>query len=162
METICFYEEFLVPVPRDRLFRAAVIDGDNLTPKLLPHVFKSMDTIDGDGGPGTIKRTVFNEESGLRTGDQLYRIDVLDSENFIYRITLIEGSSLFERVESVVYEVTYADLGNNNCVVRVATEYHPKRGLTLKEEDIMARKTTTIGFYKIMVAYLMANPDAYM
>ncbi|OWM88123.1 hypothetical protein CDL15_Pgr016696 [Punica granatum] len=58
MVAICFYGEFLLPVPPDQLFRAAVTKGHYLTPKLLPHAIKSMDFIVGDGGPGVIKRTI--------------------------------------------------------------------------------------------------------
>lgn len=61
MGIITFTEEFSSPVPAGRLFKAFVLDFDNLLPKLMPQAFKSIETIKGDGGPGTIKKLNFTE-----------------------------------------------------------------------------------------------------
>ncbi|KAK9992167.1 hypothetical protein SO802_027152 [Lithocarpus litseifolius] len=44
-----------------KLFKAFVLDGDNLIPKVAPHAIKSVEIIEGNGGPGTIKKITFGE-----------------------------------------------------------------------------------------------------
>ncbi|KAK7839186.1 major allergen mal d 1 [Quercus suber] len=48
-------------IPPARLFKAFVLDSDNLIPKVLPHGVKSIEIIEGNGGPGTIKKITFGE-----------------------------------------------------------------------------------------------------
>ena len=48
-----------------KLFKAFVLDGDNLIPKVAPHAIKSAEIIEGNGGPGTIKKITFGEGSFL-------------------------------------------------------------------------------------------------
>lgn len=61
MGVITFTEEFSSPVPAGRLFKAFVLDFDHLLPKLMPQVLKNIETIEGSGGPGTIKKLNFTE-----------------------------------------------------------------------------------------------------
>uniref|UniRef100_A0A151UE08 Uncharacterized protein n=1 Tax=Cajanus cajan TaxID=3821 RepID=A0A151UE08_CAJCA len=37
------------------LFKAIVLDFSNVFPKALPNLCKSVEIVEGDGGPGTIK-----------------------------------------------------------------------------------------------------------
>ena len=39
-----------------------IFDADKLMPKLVPQAFKSMEVIQGDGGPGSIKQIYFAED----------------------------------------------------------------------------------------------------
>jgi hypothetical protein len=48
-------------IPPARLFKAFVLDADNLIPKVAPQSIKSTETLEGDGGPGTIKKITFGE-----------------------------------------------------------------------------------------------------
>ena len=48
-------------VPPARLFKAFVLDSHNLIPKVLPQAIKSIEIIEGNGGPGTIKKITFGE-----------------------------------------------------------------------------------------------------
>ncbi|XP_031398406.1 major strawberry allergen Fra a 1.06-like [Punica granatum] len=123
MNVPCSYHEFVIPVSRDRVFKAVVIDGHNLLPKLLSNVIKSVKLTKGDGGPGTISRTIF--KSGR---EDVYRVDVIDPENYVLKATLIEGSIWMKerKVESLVYEVRYIASGPNKCIIQIATEFHPK------------------------------------
>lgn len=61
MGVVTFTEEFTSPVPAKTLFTALILDSDNLIPKLLPQAIKSIETIEGDGGPGSIKKMTFAE-----------------------------------------------------------------------------------------------------
>ncbi|KAJ6911912.1 hypothetical protein NC652_022257 [Populus alba x Populus x berolinensis] len=61
MEVLTFTEEFSSPVVAKRLFAAMVLEADTLIPKLAPQAVKSIETIEGNGGPGTIKKLTFVE-----------------------------------------------------------------------------------------------------
>lgn len=58
---LTFTEEFTSPVAAGKLFKALVLDSDNLLPKILPQAFKSIEIVEGNGGPGTIKKLTFAE-----------------------------------------------------------------------------------------------------
>ncbi|PKI56710.1 pathogenesis-related protein STH-21-like [Punica granatum] len=87
----------------------------------------------------------------------------LINENYIYKATLIKGGNgtLWEKVDSIVYEVRYVTSGPDKCIVKVAGEYHLKEGITLEEDDIERNHHTNKRFYEIMAAYLVANPITY-
>ena len=48
--------ELVSPVAAARLYKAIVTDYSNVWPKALPGFIKSAETIEGDGGPGSIKK----------------------------------------------------------------------------------------------------------
>ena len=48
-------------IPPARLFKSFVLDSDNLIPKVAPKAIKSVEIIEGNGGPGTIKKISFDE-----------------------------------------------------------------------------------------------------
>lgn len=48
-------------IPPAKLFKAFILDGDNLVPKVAPLAIKSTEIVEGDGGPGTIKKITFGE-----------------------------------------------------------------------------------------------------
>ncbi|KAF9677969.1 hypothetical protein SADUNF_Sadunf08G0163200 [Salix dunnii] len=61
MGVLTFTEEFSSPVEAKRLFTAMILEADSLIPQLLPQVVTSIETIEGNGGPGTIKKFTFTE-----------------------------------------------------------------------------------------------------
>ena len=61
MGVFTYENEISSTIPPARLFKAFVLDADNLIPKLAPHAIKSAEIIEGNGGPGTIKKITFGE-----------------------------------------------------------------------------------------------------
>lgn len=61
MSTVTFTEEFTSTVAAPRLFKALIVDGDNLIPKIAPQALKNIEILEGNGGPGTIKKINFAE-----------------------------------------------------------------------------------------------------
>lgn len=53
--------EFTSPLPPTKIFKALILHSDNLIPKLMPQAIKSIEVIEGDGGPGSIKKITFAE-----------------------------------------------------------------------------------------------------
>jgi hypothetical protein len=48
-------------IPAARLFKAFILDGDKLIPKVSPQAISCVENIEGNGGPGTIKKITFAE-----------------------------------------------------------------------------------------------------
>ena len=53
--------EVVTEIPPAKMFKAFVLDGDNLIPKIVPQAIKNVEIIEGDGGPGSIKKITFGE-----------------------------------------------------------------------------------------------------
>ena len=61
MGVITYDMEITSSIPPARMFKAFVLDGDNLIPKILPQAIKSVELIEGDGGVGSVKLITFGE-----------------------------------------------------------------------------------------------------
>lgn len=61
MGVVSLTDKFTSPVPAAKLFKALILDADNLLPKLMPQAIKSVEIVEGNGGPGTIKKLTFAE-----------------------------------------------------------------------------------------------------
>jgi hypothetical protein len=56
-----YEDEATSVIPPARLFKSFVLDADNLIPKVAPQNVSSAENIEGNGGPGTIKKITFTE-----------------------------------------------------------------------------------------------------
>jgi hypothetical protein len=158
MGVITYTDEYTSPIPPARLFKALVIDAHILIPKLLPQAVKSIETIQGDGGVGSIRQITFAEGGQFNTVKN--RIDELNENTFSYKYTVIEGDALADKLELTVhvqFEAT-AEGGSKN---KMTTKYHTKDDAVIKEEEIKASKEKVLGMYKVLEGYLLQNPDAY-
>lgn len=63
MGVYTYENEVTSPIPPSRLFKAFVLDSDNLLPKIFKHHIKdvNVEILEGNGGPGTIKKFTFHE-----------------------------------------------------------------------------------------------------
>ncbi|KAE8701270.1 hypothetical protein F3Y22_tig00110548pilonHSYRG00663 [Hibiscus syriacus] len=48
-----------------KMFKACILDGDNLIPKIIPQAFKSVEYIQGNGEPGSIRNVTFAQVKGV-------------------------------------------------------------------------------------------------
>ncbi|KAB1213911.1 Major allergen Mal d 1 [Morella rubra] len=80
----CFtYEtESTSVIPPAKLFKAFILDGDNLIPKVAPQAIQKAEIIEGDGGAGTIKKITFGEGSQFKYVK--HKIDEIDQANYKY------------------------------------------------------------------------------
>ncbi|CAL2226851.1 unnamed protein product [Prunus armeniaca] len=146
-------------IPPARLFKAFVLDGDNLVPKIAPQAVKSTEILEGDGGVGTIKKINFGE--GSHYSYVKHRIDGLDKDNFVYNYTLVEGDALSDKIEKISYEIKLVASADGGSVIKSTSNYHTKGDVEIKEEDVKAGKEKATGLFKLIENYLVANPDAY-
>jgi len=140
-----------------RLFKCFVFDADELMPRIIPHFFKSFETVEGDGGVGSIKLVTFTEE-GRKPAK--HRIEEVDEENSVYKYSVIEGGVLGEDLESVSYVFKFESGAGGGCTVKISATYHPKseEHSSIKEK-IEKVKEATKGFINTLEAHLHAHTD---
>lgn len=159
MGAVTFTEEFTSTIPASRLFKALILDSDNLIPKIAPQAVKNVELIEGDGGPGSIKKMNFGEGSQFKYVK--HRIDAVDKENLTYAYTLIDGDALTDKIDSISYEIKFEPSPDGGCKGKNVSTYHTKPGVEIKEEEIKAGKEKASGVFKLVEGYLLANPEAY-
>ncbi|MCD9639795.1 Pathoproteinsis- protein STH-2 [Datura stramonium] len=158
MGVTTYTHEVSTTVSPTRLFKALIVDSDNLVPKLLPYV-KNLETLEGDGGAGSITKMNFVE--GEQVKYLKHKIDVLDDKNLVTKYSLIEGDVLGDKLESINYDVKFEAAGNGGCVCKTTTEYHTKGDYVFTEEEHNEHKEKTMEVFKAVEAYLLANPSLY-
>ena len=91
-----------------------------------------------------------------------HRIDMVDKENLAYRYTVIEGDDeVLKKVESVSHEIKLEATPEGGSKGKNVSEYRPKQGLEITEEDVKVGKEKAMAVLKAVEAYLLANPEAY-
>ncbi|KAJ0092885.1 hypothetical protein Patl1_24969 [Pistacia atlantica] len=175
MGVFTYTDEYTSSVPPARLFKALIVDSHNLIPKLMPLAVKSIDIIEGDGGAGSIRQINFGEGNtfGLSSIHFLIcsfiqvkciknRIDELDLENFSYKYSLIEGDGLMNKLDKITYDVKFEPTPDGGSKNKMSSTYYTKGDIVLTEDEIKEGKEKALGMYKIVEAYLLQNPDAYV
>ncbi|XP_031264531.1 major allergen Pru ar 1-like [Pistacia vera] len=160
MGVFTYTDEYTSSVPPARLFKALIVDSHNLIPKLMPLAVKSIDIIEGDGGAGSIRQINFGEGSQVKSMKN--RIDELDLENFSYKYSLIEGDGLMNKLGKITYDVKFEPTRDGGSKSKMSSTYYTKGDIVLTEDEIKEGKEKALGMYKIVEAYLLQNPDAYV
>ncbi|ONI28156.1 hypothetical protein PRUPE_1G127100 [Prunus persica] len=159
MGVFTYETEFTSVIPPPRLFKAFVLDADNLIPKIAPQAIKSSEIVQGDGGVGTIKKITLGE--GSQYSYVKHQIDSIDKENFVYGYSLIEGDAISETIEKVCYEIKLVESADGGSIIKNTSNYHTKGDVEIKEEQVKAGKERASGLFKLIENHLVANPDAY-
>ncbi|EEF43033.1 major allergen Pru ar 1 [Ricinus communis] len=144
-------------LPAAKMFQAVVLEGNTLVPKILPQAIQNVEVLEGDGGPGTIKQINF---SGGESKYVKERVDAVDKDNLTYAYTMIEGDFTAGNIEKISNELKFEDTAAGGSLLKYLTRYHTIGDFELKQEDIQARKEMTMGMFKAVEAYLLANPNA--
>ncbi|XP_034685991.1 major strawberry allergen Fra a 1-2-like [Vitis riparia] len=158
MGVFTYEQEITSSVPPAKMFKAAVLDADNLIPKVRPQAIKCVEVIQGDGGPGTIKKIHFGE--GHKFKSMTHRIDAIDKEKFSLCYTVIEGDVLTDGVESICHELTVVPAPGGGSIYKNTSKYHTK-GAEVCEEHVKGGKEDALATFKAIEAYVLAHPDAY-
>ncbi|KAI4334910.1 hypothetical protein L6164_013612 [Bauhinia variegata] len=156
MGVFTFENESISPVTPARLYKALVLDADNLIPKIDESI-KNVETVSGDGGPGTIKKITFVE--GGKEFYVKHQIDDLDKDNFGYKYSIVEGIPLPDSCEKISIETKLAVAPNGGSIVKLIAKYFTKGDAQLNEEEVKIRKEKSEGFFKSVEAYLLVNSD---
>ncbi|KAL3753022.1 hypothetical protein ACJRO7_000420 [Eucalyptus globulus] len=159
MGVVIYDSEVMTPIPPAKMFKAAVLDADNLIPKVLPQAIKSVEVLEGNGGPGTVKLITFGEGSHYKTMKQ--KVESLDKENLIYCYSIIEGDVLGTTFEKISNEVKITASPEGGSVCKNTSKYFTIGEVEITEEKIKAGKEKASEMFKAIEAHLLANPDAY-
>ncbi|XP_059286485.1 pathogenesis-related protein STH-2-like [Lycium ferocissimum] len=160
MGVTTFTQDIATLVDPARIFNALALDADNLLPKLMSQAIKNIETVAGDDGDGCIKKMNFVE--GYPIKYLKHKIHVIDDKNMIIKYSLIEGEVLGENLEHISYDVRFEGSENGGCICKTISEYHTNGDFIVKEEQIKEGKEKDVELVKVVEAYLIANPTAYV
>ncbi|OWM88130.1 major allergen Pru ar 1-like [Punica granatum] len=149
--------EIASPIPPAKIFKAFVLDADELFPKIVPQAFKSVEILEGDGGPGSIKKITFGEAEQFKHAK--HRVDVLDKEKFVYHYSWIEGDALMHVFEKISYEIKVEAGHDGGSVTKITTKFFTIGDVHLNEEQLNSGKEKVIGLFKAVEDYVLANPE---
>ncbi|CAN4095667.1 unnamed protein product [Withania somnifera] len=90
-----------------------------------------------------------------------HKIHVIDDKNMVIKYSLIEGEVLGENLEHISYDVRFEEYENGGCICKTISEYHTNGDFIVKEEEVKEDKEKAIELFKVVEAYLLANPFAY-
>ncbi|GMN63420.1 hypothetical protein TIFTF001_032486 [Ficus carica] len=159
MGVFTYEHEFTSTIPPARLFKAFLLDGDNIIPKIAPQAVKHVEILEGDGGPGTIKKVSLGEGNKFTYVKQ--RVDKVDQDNFAYGHSLIEGDVLMGKIEKISTETKLVASPDGGSIVKATTTYYTIGDVEIDEKHVRVGKEKAAGLLKIVEGYLHANPDAY-
>ncbi|EEF39651.1 major allergen Pru ar 1 [Ricinus communis] len=156
MGVLTFEKEIKTAVPQATMFKVFVLESHTLIPKILPNI--SIEILEGNGGPGSIKKTSFTEG-----GDTKYiktKVEALDKDNFTYSYTIIGGEPWSDNIEKVCYEIKILASPDGGSICKSSSKYYPKEGCQLDEEKIKTGAEKAFGMFKAIETHLLTNPDA--
>ncbi|XP_062176065.1 major pollen allergen Bet v 1-M/N-like [Alnus glutinosa] len=154
-----YEDEATSVIPPARLFKSFVLDADNLIPKVAPENVSSAENIEGNGGPGTIKKITFTEGSHFK--HMKHKVEEIDHANFKYCYSVIEGGPLGNTLEKISYQIKIVPGHDGGSILKITSEYHTKGDCKLDEEEIKAGKEKAAGLFKAVEGYLLAHPNTY-
>ncbi|KAL2463519.1 MLP-like protein [Forsythia ovata] len=159
MGAITYDMEITSSIPAGKLFKAFVLDFDNLIPKIMPQAIKSVETLEGDAGVGSVKLITFGEGSQFKSVK--HRVDNIDKENLTYSYSIVEGDALMGVLESITYHIKIVPNADGGSICKNRSIYNTKGDTQITEEKIKKGKEKAMGMFKAIEDYLQANPDAY-
>ncbi|KAK7387945.1 hypothetical protein VNO78_22750 [Psophocarpus tetragonolobus] len=151
-----FEEENTSPVAPATLYKALVKDADNLIPKAVDS-FKGVEILEGNGGPGTIKKISFLEDG--ETKFVLHKIEAIDEANLGYSYSIVGGVALPPTVEKITFDSKLVAGPNGGSIGKVTVTFQTKADNALPTEDeLKIGKAKGDALFKAIEAYLLANP----
>ncbi|GLT98949.1 hypothetical protein SLE2022_164210 [Rubroshorea leprosula] len=152
--------EVTTKIPPTRMFRALVFDYDNLISKIIvPKAIQNVELIEGDGGPGSIKKITFGEGSQVKYVK--HKIEAIDEKGFSFNYSLIEGDALMNNLVKISHDIKFMAAPDGGSICKISISNHYIIGdIYIKEEDVKAEKERALGLFKAVEAYLLANREA--
>ncbi|WOH08518.1 hypothetical protein DCAR_0727959 [Daucus carota subsp. sativus] len=156
MSVVTFSGNHDSPIAPARLFKASITDSKNSMPKIVPEHVKSIDTIEGSGGAGSVKQINLVQGGYLKL-----KVEALDESSFTYTYSIFEGEALTDKIEKMQFEIKFEPSSDGGSKCTMNTKCFPKGGAELNEDNCKAAKDKVLGLYKAVENYLVQNKDAY-
>ncbi|KAE8685766.1 Major allergen Pru ar 1 [Hibiscus syriacus] len=125
--------------PPQKAFKSFVLDYDIIFPKVVPHTIKSVDILEGDGGPGIIKKISFADE------------------NRSYGHSVIEGDILSNKLEKITDENKFEPAPNGGTIVKITTKFHTVGDTEMTEDEMKKVIESRARVFKAVEEYLVAR-----
>ncbi|KAF7822762.1 phytohormone-binding protein-like [Senna tora] len=140
------------------LWQALSKDLKAVVPKVLPHIVKDVQVIEGDGGSGTILLFTFLPDSGLSGGSyQKERISEVDGDSHEIGLEVIEGGYLNQGFSYYKTSFQLSAIGEAKTVVNIKVSYESEMEETSKQ---MKTAESTLLFIRCLEKYLLDNNAA--
>nr|ACU15628.1 unknown [Glycine max] len=156
MGVFTFEDETTSTVAPARLYKALVKDADNLVPKAVEAI-KSVEIVEGSGGPGTIKKLTFVEDG--QTKYVLHKVEAIDEANWGYNYSVVGGVGLPDTVEKISFEAKLVADPNGGSIAKITVKYQTKGDANPSEEELKSGKAKGDALFKALEGYVLANPD---
>ncbi|CAL1405257.1 unnamed protein product [Linum trigynum] len=133
-------------ISAQKMFKAVVQESNTTYTTVFPQLIKTIETIQGDGGPETILRFYFIDSVTTELMSLEIKVDVADPLNLYAKYTMTDTND-----EVVVNELKFEEEGQG-CVCKLTTHY-------IKQDDeIHSGAERALRVYKKVLEYLSANP----
>ncbi|XP_054808067.1 pathogenesis-related protein 2-like [Prosopis cineraria] len=143
-------------VPPAKLYSTLVKQFNTILPKANPSV-KSVQVIEGTGGPGSIKKiTSVGQRNAI---DVLHKVDEIDEANLGYKYSVVGGSIFPDSLEKVCFETKVVGGSDGGSVVKLVIKYHTKGDAPPAEDLIKRGKMRGEQLFKVVADYIVASPD---
>ncbi|PON61976.1 Bet v I type allergen [Parasponia andersonii] len=157
MDVFTYETEFTSVIDPTKLFKAYVLDGDNLIPKVAPQAISRIEILEGDRGPGTIKKVTFGQDSSFNYVK--HKVEAVDKDNLSYSYSLSEGDAFAGKLEKIANEVRFAASPNGGSIIRSIGTYYTIGDVRIEEEHVKEGKVKGSQLFKAIEAYLIEHPD---
>ncbi|MBA0555630.1 hypothetical protein Golob_025795, partial [Gossypium lobatum] len=107
MGVFTYESEVITAIPPAKMFKACIVDGDTLIPKIVPQAFKTVEYIKGNGEPGSIKKVTFGE-----------------------------GDALMNKLEKITYETKLEASPGGGSICKTSSKYYTIGDFEITEEGI--------------------------
>ncbi|KAG8499581.1 hypothetical protein CXB51_006247 [Gossypium anomalum] len=143
MGVFTYESEVITAIPPAKMFKACIVDGDTLIPKIVPQAFKTVEYIEGNGEPGSIK----NQFNYMKE-----KVEALDKDKLVYRYSVIEGDALMNKLEKITYETKLEASPGGGSICKTSSKYYTIGDFEITEEGIKAGKEKTLQIFKAVEA----------
>ncbi|CAK9328959.1 unnamed protein product [Citrullus colocynthis] len=158
MGVYTYENEVASVIPPAKFFKAFILDADHLYPKIVPNQPQN-EIIEGDGGPGTIKKITFNHGGQVKT--ITHRLDVVDEATLTYKYTVLEGDLISDTIDQIVKEIKVTAGPDGGSILKSTSIYHTKEDNQLDQEKLKSGEEKGLALLKAAESYLLANPNEY-
>ncbi|KAE9602573.1 hypothetical protein Lal_00049704 [Lupinus albus] len=156
MGIFTFEDESTSTVAPAKLYKALVADANIIIPKAVEAI-QSVENVEGNGGPGTIKKLTFIEDG--ETKYVLHKIEEIDEANLGYNYSIVGGVGLPDTVEKITFETKLVEGVNGGSIGKVTIKIETKGDAKPNEQEGKAAKARGDAFFKAIETYLSAHPD---